>query len=131
MNKRLVLPLVNLAVAVALGAFGAHALEASLSEYAMGVYKTSRDYHMWLGLAWLCLSLAPLSGKGAKVVAWVFPVGLIFFCGSLYGLAVSGIRVLGAITPLGGATWIVGLVWLAVLAGCGELVVERTPLEPG
>ncbi|MBA4294241.1 DUF423 domain-containing protein, partial [bacterium] len=52
------------------------------------------------------------------------PVGLVLFCGSLYGLAVSGVRILGAITPLGGATWILGLVWLGVLAGRGELLVE-------
>jgi uncharacterized membrane protein YgdD (TMEM256/DUF423 family) len=128
-NKRLAWPLFNLALAVALGAFGAHALEASLSEYAMGVYKTSRDYHMWLGLAWLCFSLAPLSDRGWRVARVVFPMGLIFFCGSLYGLALSGIRVLGAITPLGGATWIVGLVWLGVLALRGELVVDRSPSE--
>ncbi|MFM9873775.1 MAG: DUF423 domain-containing protein [Fimbriimonadaceae bacterium] len=122
MNKRLAWPLFNLALAVALGAFGAHALEASLSEYAMGVYKTSRDYHMWLGLAWLAMAFAPLSDRGWRVARVIFPLGLVFFCGSLYGLALSGVRVLGAITPLGGATWIVGLVWLGVLAMRGELV---------
>lgn len=125
MNKRLAWPLFNLALAVALGAFGAHALEASLSDYAMGVYKTSRDYHMWLGLAWLVLAFGSLSDRGWRVVRVVFPVGLVLFCGSLYGLAVSGVRVLGAITPLGGATWILGLVWLGALALRGELVVER------
>lgn len=129
MNKRLAWPLFNLALAVALGAFGAHALEASLSDYAMGVYKTSRDYHMWLGLAWLVLAFGSLSDRGWRVVRVVFPVGLVLFCGSLYGLAVSGVRVLGAITPLGGATWILGLVWLGVLGMRGELVVERNSSE--
>jgi len=128
-NKRLAWPLFNLALAVALGAFGAHALEASLSDYAMGVYKTSRDYHMWLGLAWLVLAFGSLSDRGWRVVRVVFPVGLVLFCGSLYGLAVSGVRVLGAITPLGGATWILGLVWLGVLGMRGELVVERNSSE--
>ncbi len=125
MNRRAAWPLFNLALAVALGAFGAHALEATLSEYAMGVYKTSRDYHMWLGLAWLGLALAPLSDRGWRVVRVVFPLGLVLFCGSLYGLAVSGVRVLGAITPLGGATWILGLVWLGVLALRGDLQDEK------
>lgn len=124
MSKSVAWPLFNLALAVALGAFGAHALESRLDPHAFEVYKTSRDYHMWLGLAWLALSLSPLSQSGRKAINWVFPVGLALFCGSLYALAISGVKVLGAITPLGGVAWIGGLAWLGMLAVNGRLLVD-------
>lgn len=107
-----------------MGAFGAHALKSSLSEYGLDVFNTSKDYHMWVGLAWIALALSAISDKAWKWLTWVLGIGTILFCGSLYLLAVTNIKVLGAITPLGGATWIIGFLALGISALKGSLLVE-------
>lgn len=130
MNNRLIAPLFNLALAIALGAFGAHALKNSLSKYQLDVYKTSHDYHMWVGIIWLILAVIPLNPKATKLTTIALPSGLLLFCGSLYGLAITNIRVLGAITPLGGATWIIALTWLSILALKSQLLTEPGTISP-
>jgi len=108
-------------LAVALGAFGAHALKDRLSPYALGVYQTGVQYHMIHALALLFVGLFSdrVSEKGvrfAKAAGTCFFVGIVIFAGSLYALAFTGIRALGAITPLGGVCFLLGWALLTVAA---------------
>lgn len=106
-------------LAVAAGAFGAHALEGKLSEHYMGVFQTAVQYQMFHALALLGIALLGLIKPDASWLvpaAWAFLVGVLLFSGSLYALVLSGVRVLGAITPIGGLAFLVG--WLClVMAG--------------
>ncbi|MGH8799488.1 MAG: DUF423 domain-containing protein [Casimicrobiaceae bacterium] len=104
-----------LAAAVALGAFGAHALKARLPPGMLDVYQTAVKYHFWHALGLFALGLLMLQWSGApalNLAAWLLLAGLILFSGSLYLLASGGPRWLGAITPLGGAASIAA--WLVV-----------------
>lgn len=97
-------------LAVALGAFGAHALKAKLTDYYLDVYNTAVLYHFIhaLGLfvvAWLSTQSADPKITGAGIA---FIIGIILFSGSLYVLSVTGIKWLGAITPLGGLSFLTG-----------------------
>jgi uncharacterized membrane protein YgdD (TMEM256/DUF423 family) len=102
--------------AVAAGAFGAHALRERLSEQALGTFETAARYHMYhalaiLGAAWL----AERAGGGAAAWAGLaFGVGVLIFSGSLYLLALTGVRWLGAITPVGGVALLGGWALLAI-----------------
>lgn len=104
--------------AVAAGAFGAHALRERLSEQALGTFETAARYHMYHALAILAAAwLADRAGGGLAAGAGVaFGVGVVIFSGSLYLLALTGIRWLGAITPVGGVALLAGWALLA-LAG--------------
>ena len=101
---------IGLALAVMLGAFGAHALKDRLDAYAMGVYEKAVFYHFVHALGLLIVSILPrigmLSEREAARVCWLLCLGILIFCGSLYGLAISGVRELGAITPVGGLSFI-------------------------
>lgn len=109
-------------LSVALGAFGAHGLANILSEKSMSVYQTAVQYQMFHSLALLALGIwgaatPAISGQGLyQASAWSFAIGILVFSGSLYALALSGIRVLGAITPIGGVAFLLGWACLAVLA---------------
>lgn len=102
------------ASAVALGAFGAHALRDVLDERALAVWRTAVDYQFWHALALLALGvLAEVrASRALRTAALAFVLGLVLFCGSLYALALGAPRWLGAITPLGGLAFIIG--WLAL-----------------
>ena len=104
------------AVAVGLGAFGAHVLEDRLAEGMMAIYRTGVEYHFYHTLALLATGLLALRTPSAKLRAggWAFAVGTLLFSGSLYALAISGIRALGTITPFGGVLFIVGWILLAL-----------------
>lgn len=104
----------NLALAIGLGAFGAHGLKSRISDAAMEWFKTGHNYHMWVGLALLGVGLAIPHWKGLRGWMTLMLVGTLLFSGSLYLMSVTGMRWLGAITPLGGASWIGGMVWLGV-----------------
>ncbi len=106
------------ACAVALGAFGAHALRASLDAGALATWHTAVEYQFWHALALLATGmLAQRSDGGAvRVAAIAFAGGSAVFCATLYALALGAPRWLGAITPLGGAAFIVGWLALAVHA---------------
>jgi len=94
---------------VALGAFGAHALKARLSPELLTVFETGARYQMFHALALLFVAtLAPR----ASIAGWLFVAGTVLFSGSLYGLALTGVRWLGAITPFGGLCFIAG--WAAL-----------------
>lgn len=109
-------------LSVALGAFGAHALENRLSADLLSTYEVGVRYHVYHALALLGV-VAVLSrwpNAGAAVAAgWLFVVGILIFSGSLYLLAFTGVRWLGAITPIGGVAFIAGwacLAWVALRA---------------
>jgi uncharacterized membrane protein YgdD (TMEM256/DUF423 family) len=108
-------------LAVALGAFGAHGLRNRLDAYSLSVYEKAVFYHFVHALGILLVALLArvnaISATGAARAAWLLFFGIIFFSGSLYALAISGVRALGAITPIGGVAFIAGwlvLAWEAV-----------------
>lgn len=105
-------------LAVALGAFGAHALKARLAVDLQAVWRTAVEYHFYHALALLAVGLlARQAPSGTLNAAGVcFTLGVLLFSGSLYALALSGIRVLGAITPLGGLLFLAGWVCLLLVA---------------
>jgi uncharacterized membrane protein YgdD (TMEM256/DUF423 family) len=107
-----------LALAVALGAFGAHGLKSQLSTNMLQTFKTGVDYHFYHGLGLLLIGILAVSYP-SELVKWsaiLLTAGIVLFSGSLYALAISGIKWLGAITPLGGISFIAGwvLLFLAV-----------------
>jgi len=97
-------------LAIAFGAFGAHALRTRIAPELMPVYRTGVEYHFYHALGLILVGLAafhlPESGylRGA---GWLMLAGIVLFSGSLYLLALTGIRWLGAITPFGGTAFIV------------------------
>ena len=108
---------IALALAVMLGAFGAHVLKGRLDAYSMGIYEKAVFYHFIHAMGLLVVSLLPKSGTlNPNQAAWVSALllgGIVIFSGSLYALAGTGIRVLGAITPLGGLSFIAAWALLA------------------
>jgi uncharacterized membrane protein YgdD (TMEM256/DUF423 family) len=111
---------VLLGVAVGLGAFGAHGLKGHLDDYSMGVYEKAVLYHFFHALGLLMVSILPrigvLSQSAGTWVCSLLLAGILVFSGSLYVLALSGVRALGAVTPLGGlaflAAWFLLAFWL-------------------
>ena len=99
---------------VIMGAFGAHALNEILDDYGKSIYNKAVLYHMFHSIALLILGLInkiqpdiPLSMAG-----WSFVFGIILFSGSLYILAITGIKSMGMITPIGGMLFIMG--WIVL-----------------
>ena len=107
---------VLMALAVAAGAFGAHGLRNKLDAYSMSVYEKAVFYHFVHALGILLIAVLARTGaitlSGQGRAAWLLFIGILIFSGSLYALAVSGIRMLGAITPIGGVAFIAG--WLVL-----------------
>lgn len=104
-----------LALAVMLGAFGAHGLRNRLDEYSMGVYEKAVFYHFIHSLGMLIVANIPRIGiapAGGWVCSLLF-AGIVIFSGSLYVLAITGMRALGAITPVGGLSFIAAWLLLA------------------
>jgi uncharacterized membrane protein YgdD (TMEM256/DUF423 family) len=108
---------VFLALAVSLGAFGAHGLKARLDADHLDIYKTAVLYHFLHALGLLLVSVLPktgaLSTESANSVCWLLAAGILIFSGSLYALAISRVAILGAITPFGGVAFIAAWVLLA------------------
>ena len=103
-----------LAAAVILGAFGAHALKAKLTDDLMQVYKTGVEYHFYHALGLLLIGVLAVQ-MPSTLINWsaiCLTAGIVIFSGSLYVLAITGIRWLGAITPIGGLSFIAGWVLL-------------------
>jgi uncharacterized membrane protein YgdD (TMEM256/DUF423 family) len=121
MNARvcLVAAALALAAAVALGAFGAHALRAHLGADMIAVYQTAVQYHFWHALGLLGIGPLMTRSPGDRSLgwtAWLLVAGLLLFSGSLYLLALTGATWLGVVTPLGGVAFIaawLGLAWWA------------------
>ena len=105
---------ISAAIAVALGAFAAHGLRARLSAETLAVFETGARYQMYHALALLAVGWAAGRWPGAwtSAAGWLFVAGTLLFSGSLYLLAVTGVRALGAITPVGGLAFLLG--WLAL-----------------
>lgn len=106
-----------LGLAVMLGAFGAHALRGRIDDASLSVYQTAVLYHFIHALGLLIVSMLPRAGMltqaASSWVCWLLFAGIVIFCGSLYLLAITGVRVLGAITPVGGVSFIAAWLLLA------------------
>lgn len=109
-------------LAVALGAFGAHGLRDKLSADLLAVYHTGVQYHFYHTLALLVVAVLlalQSSSPALSLLKWsgnLFAIGIVIFSGSLYVLAISGVRWLGAITPIGGVAFLAGWICLALAA---------------
>lgn len=100
--------------AVIIGAFGAHSLKTRLSAEMLAVYQTGVQYHFYhaLGLVLVGLALVHLPASiSLRVSGWLMSAGIVLFSGSLYALALSGEKWLGAVAPLGGTAFI--MAWAA------------------
>lgn len=109
---------VSAGLAVAAGAFGAHALRARVDARALEVFETAARYQMYHALALLFVAwLAERQPESARVrlAGWMFVAGTVLFSGSLYLMALTGMTWLGAVTPLGGVAFLTG--WGAVAWG--------------
>ena len=102
-------------IAVAAGAFGAHALRDRLAPELLQVFEAAARYQMYhaLGLLAVAWAASRSGAAGTQRAGWLFVAGTLLFSGSLYLMALTGVRWLGAITPLGGAAWIAGWTVLA------------------
>lgn len=113
-------------LAVALGAFAAHALREVLSATQLNTWRTAVDYQFWHALAlfgvsiWMRQAAATggINTKSLSIAASALVVGIALFCGSLYALALGAPRWIGAITPLGGIAFIIGWLSMLVAAWC-------------
>jgi uncharacterized membrane protein YgdD (TMEM256/DUF423 family) len=106
-------------LSVAIGAFGAHMLEGRISDQYLEVYRTGVQYHMYHALGILLIAALADKLNSRKLALWasrLLLIGIVLFSGSLYALALSGVKVLGAITPLGGVAFLAGWLCLALAA---------------
>jgi uncharacterized membrane protein YgdD (TMEM256/DUF423 family) len=102
---------VNAALAVAAGAFAAHGLRERLAPRALEIFETGARYHLIHAVAMVLAGILLARGPG-----WMFQAGIVLFSGSLYALALSDVKVLGAVTPIGGVLFLAGWLWLAISA---------------
>lgn len=112
-------------LAVGLGAFGAHALKEKLGPDMLAVWETGVKYQVYHALALLLLAAL----RGPSKSAWCFTAGIVVFSGSLYVLALTGVRKWGAVTPIGGLMFLAG--WLILLfsrASSADSVLNRLNL---
>lgn len=105
---------VFLVLAVITGAFGAHALKGKLADDMMQVYKTGVEYHFYHALGLLLVGILSLQVPSA-LISWsgiLLILGIVLFSGSLYLMALTGMKWVGAVTPMGGLCFIAGWVFL-------------------
>lgn len=117
MKVFIILGAINAFLAVALGAFGAHGLEGKVSDHYLDVWETAVQYQMFhaIGLFAIGILMQLTNASLLNTAGWLMLAGIIFFSGSLYVLAVSGVSVLGAITPIGGVLFLAA--WVLVTIG--------------
>ena len=108
-------------LAVALGAFGAHALRQRLTAEMLAVFDVGVRYHVYHALALFAVAWVADRSPGslAQASGWAFALGIVVFSGSLYLLSVTGLRWLGAITPIGGTAFLAGWVLLFLASSHG------------
>lgn len=114
-------------LAVALGAFGAHALKATLAPADLAIWQTSVHYQMFHTAALLMIGLMPAAHhpRPLRLAAWSLGGGILLFSGSLYLLAITGRTWLGAITPVGGLLFLAG--WSALIWHAANSVRDARP----
>lgn len=116
----LALGAISAGISVAAGAFGAHGLKARIPPELLVVWETGARYQMYHAFGLMAAAWAASRGDAARGPAawagWLFVVGTVIFSGSLYALAFTGIRAIGAVTVLGGVAFLVGWVFLALAA---------------
>lgn len=107
----------NAMLAVILGAFAAHGLKGRLTVQSLAIFDTGVQYHFYhaLGLILVGLIATQIPANGIRYSGWLMMVGILLFSGSLYILALTGVRQLGMITPVGGFCFISA--WLTLLVG--------------
>ena len=112
----------GMALAVVLGAFGAHGLKSRVTPDQLGVWHTAVQYHLVhaLGLFVVAALCHVSSAAGVRLAGWMMVAGVVLFSGSLYGLVISGARWLGPITPLGGIAFVIAWLLLAWSAWRGH-----------
>lgn len=108
-------------MAVALGAFGAHALKKMISPEMLEVYKTGVQYQFYHTFALLAVGVLMYfnTSKALQWSGYLFVVGILLFSGSLYVMTITGIKALGIITPFGGTVWITA--WFLLLMHCRKI----------
>jgi len=116
-NPKIIIAIAALlmAIAVAAGAFGAHALKNVLSPERLETWQTAVQYHAWHALGLFLIALAGMQFD--VTITWpasLIFAGILIFSGSLYTLCLSGIGWMGAITPIGGVAFIAGWIWFGV-----------------
>jgi uncharacterized membrane protein YgdD (TMEM256/DUF423 family) len=119
MNKYTKIGAFTAMLAVILGAFGAHLLKDRLSVDTLDVYNTGVQYQMYHAIGILIIAVLIERLPSQKLAIWaarLLLIGIVLFSGSLYALALSGVKVMGAITPLGGIAFIAGWICLALAA---------------
>ena len=105
----------QMALAVIMGAFAAHALKQFFDQYATDVFKTGNFYHFIHSLALIIVGILQQKFDiDLTISGYSFFFGIVIFSGSLYTLALTGVKGLGAITPIGGLLFILGWLWLAI-----------------
>ncbi|SNT71348.1 DUF423 domain-containing protein [Psychrobacter sp. LV10R520-6] len=107
---------INLAIAVALGAFGAHGLKNMVSTQQLDWWHTATLYLLVHALGLLMVGILIRLNYATQTTAWLLQIGVIIFAGSLYAMTLGAPRWFGAITPIGGVIMIAGWLWLAVTA---------------
>jgi len=108
---------IAMALAVSLGAFGAHGLNGKLSAEMLDIFETGVRYNFYHALGLLIIGIVAYQLPDSLLLkwsGWLMVCGIIIFSGSLYLLALSGIRWMGAITPIGGLCFIISWILLAI-----------------
>jgi uncharacterized membrane protein YgdD (TMEM256/DUF423 family) len=118
MNLWLCIAAINGGLAVAAGAFGAHGLQARIDAQALQVFETGARYHMYhaLAIGLAAIAMRDAAAGPAMSAAGFFLAGILLFSGSLYLLALTGVKALGIVTPFGGVCFLVGWGFLAFAA---------------
>lgn len=112
-------------VAVILGAFGAHFLKGIISPEMLETYKTGIQYQFYHTIVLLAVGvlMSFFNSKALKWSAYLFVIGMLLFSGSLYVMAISGVKALGIITPFGGVIWIAA--WILLIVHCSKLTTSK------
>jgi uncharacterized membrane protein YgdD (TMEM256/DUF423 family) len=119
MKTFIIIGAINAFLSVALGAFGAHALEGKISQKYIDTWNTGVLYQMFHSIGILIIGVLMGNIAASSLLnwsGWLMLIGIVLFSGSLYILSLSGIKVLGAITPLGGVAFLIAWVLLIITA---------------
>lgn len=115
MKAFIILGAINAMMAVGTGAFGAHGLQGKLSDHYLSVWEKATTYQMYHGIALLIIGvISGTTSINVNWAGWLLFGGIVIFSGSLYILALTQIRILGAITPIGGLLFIAGWLMLVI-----------------